>query len=268
MYKTLEVFPNMKSFLKANREREINEVFRNGHSLQNINYDYNDGMSGFAGTKNYKEAESLALKGWVPSNARNNNIFKANARSNKVVRRTMTGPVGYAPHVPNAIAGRPDSMIYQKRIVEQQPSINILVNTAVGWNVSVEQIEAATLNIFSALQDTKINLCISFATQLYKSKKSREVIAKAGLFVKMADESMAQKFFAVAHPSMFRRLGLRWLEAVPGLKHKGFTKSHGKIGYFTQDELKELGLQNYKACNVQDFIGLNKEDILAKLKRL
>ena len=76
MYKTLEVFPNMKSFLKANREREINEVFRNGHSLQNINYDYDDGMSGFAGTKNYKEAESLALKGWVPSNARTTIFLK------------------------------------------------------------------------------------------------------------------------------------------------------------------------------------------------
>ena len=46
MYKTVEVFPNMKSFLKANRERKLNKVFQkaseNGCQLQDINSNADD----------------------------------------------------------------------------------------------------------------------------------------------------------------------------------------------------------------------------------
>lgn len=273
MYKTVEVFPSMKSFLKANRERDFNIIFRElGKSpvggTQDINRDDRDSQGGFTGTKNYKEAESLALKGWVPSNARNNNIFKANSKSKKMVRRTMTGPVGYAPHVPNAIAGRPDSMIYQKRIIEQQPSINILVNFSISANLTKEQIEQTSINLFSALQDTKINLCVGGFSKLFKSKRNREIMAQAILVIKLTNESMAQRFFAVAHPAMLRRLFFRWLETVPGLKHQRFTSSYGHVGSFTQSDLQELGLKEYKICNVKDFIGLDKDEILAKLKKL
>ena len=161
MYETVEIFPSMKSFLKTNRERKLNAVFEKISSItQDINRNDEDHLGKFTGTKNYKEAEALALKGWVPSNEKNNNIFKANSKSKKMVRRIMTGTVGYAPHVPNAIAGRPDSMIYQKIIIEQQPSINIFVNFKASAKFTKEHIEQTAINIFSALQDTKINLCV------------------------------------------------------------------------------------------------------------
>ena len=187
MYKTVEVFPNMKSFLKANRERKLNKVFQkaseNGRQLQDINSNADDFQCSSRGTKNYKEAESLALKGWNPSNSKSTGIFRTNGKGSKVVRRTMTGPVGYAPHVPNAIAGRPDSMIYQKRIVEPQPMINIFVNISVDCHVSREQMQAATINLFTALKDTKINLCVGCAALTMKN--SREIMEKLLLVIKL-----------------------------------------------------------------------------------
>ena len=270
MYKTVEVFPNMKSFLKANRERKLNKVFQkaseNGRQLQDINSNADDFQCSSRGTKNYKEAESLALKGWNPSNSKSTGIFRTNGKCSKVVRRTMTGPVGYAPHVPNAIAGRPDSMIYQKRIVEPQPMINIFVNISVDCHVSREQMQAATINLFTALKDTKINLCVGCAALTMKN--SREIMEKLLLVIKLKDETLMQKFFAVAHPSMLRRLFIRWADTVPGLKSKKFIGGYGASTNFTSEELKELGLQDYKVCNVKDFIGLDKEEILAKLRKL
>lgn len=88
------------------------------------------------------------------------------------------------------------------------------------------------------------------------------------LVVKLSNESMPQKFFATAHPSMLRRLYFRWLETVPGLKHKKYIENYGYVGNFSQTDLKKLGLENYKICNLQDFIYLDKEEILAKLKKL
>lgn len=269
MYETVEVFPSMKSFLKTNRERKHNAVFEKVSFItEDINRDDDDQRGKFSGTKNYKEAEALALRGWVPSNEKNNNIFKVNARSKKIVRRTMTGPVGYAPHVPNAIAGRPDSMIYQKRIVEQQPSINIFVNFKASAKFTKEQIEQTAINIFSALQDTKINLCVGVTSHTKKSKRSKEMTSRVMLAVKLSNESMAQKFFATAHPSMLRRLYFRWLETVPGLKHKKYIYNYGYVGNFSQSDLEKLGLKNYKICNLQDFIGLGKDEILERLRKL
>lgn len=269
MYETVEIFPSMKSFLKTNRERKLNVVFEKISSItQDINRNNEDHLGKFTGTKNYKEAEALALKGWVPSNEKNNNIFKANSKSNKIVRRTMTGPVGYAPHVPNAIAGRPDSMIYQKRIVEQQPSIDIFINFKASASFTKEQIEQTAVNIFSALQDTKINLCVGVTSHTRKSKRTKEATSRVMLVIKLSNESMPQKFFATAHPSMLRRLYFRWLETVPGLKHKKYIENYGYVGNFSQTDLKKLGLENYKICNLQDFINLDKEEILAKLKKL
>ena len=151
----------------------------------------------------------------------------------------MTGPVGYAPHVPNAIAGRPYSMIYQKRIVEQQPSINIFVNFKASAKFTKEQIEQTAINIFSVLQDTKINLCVGVTSHTRKSKRAKEATSRVMLVVKLSNESMPQKFFATAHPSMLRRLYFRWLETVPGLKHKKYIENYGYVGNFSQTDLKD-----------------------------
>ena len=88
------------------------------------------------------------------------------------------------------------------------------------------------------------------------------------LVIKLKDETLMQKFFAVAHPSMLRRLFIRWVDTVPGLKSKKFIGGYGASTNFTPEELKELALQDYKVCNVRDFIGLGKEEILAKLRKL
>ena len=101
-----------------------------------------------------------------------------------------------------------------------------------------------------------------------KSKRAKEATSRVMLVVKLSNESMPQKFFATAQPSMLRRLYFRWVETVPGLKHEKYIENYGYVGNFSQTDLKKLGLENYKICNLQDFINLNKEEILAKLRKL
>ena len=74
---------------------------------------------GFTGTKNWDEAVHLFETGYTDVLPEIKSGIEKNVKATGVQNRRFvrTGVVGYAPHVPNAINGLPNSMIY----TETQP---------------------------------------------------------------------------------------------------------------------------------------------------
>lgn len=198
------------------------------------------------GTKNFAEAKDLFQYGYTDVLEQiKSGMAKAKLTQVQNKRRVSTGVVGYAPHVPNAILGLPNSMIRTDTQAQKVKAISIVYCiTENAGHEAQEFIDSgvAVLNVINRLelQGIRVNLEIMF----YCAKTSSE---KAFGTVKVKDyrEHMDIKklCFPIAHPSMFRRFGFKWLETVPQMQTDSW-----QYGYGSQDTAS-----GKKECKENEF---------------
>lgn len=182
------------------------------------------------GSRNFDEAKNLFQYGYTDVLDKiKAGLAKTNVTQIQNRRRVNTGVVGYAPHVPNAILGLPNSMIRTDAQPQKIKAISIVY--CVTENCYAEAQEfidsgVAVLNVINRLelQGVRVNLKIMF----YCAKAGQER-AFGTVNVKDYREHMDIKklCFPIAHPSMFRRFGFRWLETVPQMQTDNWQLGYG-----------------------------------------
>lgn len=242
-----------------------------------------DGRNGgFHGTRTYEEAEHLILNGWdehlADVKTAINVAAKAETKTPIPKSRPATGPVGYAPCVPNALLGLPNSMIATHRDAQKVKAITLVYNINVLAEFSVENIikcGIAVVQIVNRLekQGYRIKLVVS-------PKASVEGKNIVSCFVTVKDFrqplDLKKILFPMINPAMQRRFGFRFTETHPDVK--GFYDQGASISYkYSYDEVSEyyrstgaLGKNdfyltaylvknmNYDPDKIMDRIGLTK----------
>ena len=128
-------FEDINVFLNTIKNRPNNVVFKN----------YPDGFGSsstdksFSKTRTYKESEEIMKSGYkegLENMKKGSKSVSINAKSSKSV--PTAGVIGYVPHVPNAIAGIPCSMISHKQVVMKSKMMSIVYDMTASWNVDAD----------------------------------------------------------------------------------------------------------------------------------
>lgn len=220
-----ENFNSINEMIQVIEHRENNFVMREQDSSSSGSYS-------FTKTNSMNEAKELFRNGYKEILPRIKSGVEANLKRTETRnrRRITSGVVGYAPNVPNAILGLPNSMILTESSTQKTKIVSIVVGITENCCVDAEkfiQSGIAALGVVNALELSgyRVNLKIAF----YVAKRNNE---RAFGTVKVKDYrehlDLQKLCFPLAHPSMFRRLGFKWLETVPGLTDPGWAFGYGQ----------------------------------------
>lgn len=223
-----ETFQSISSLINTVKNREVNSVFENTQSSLDKSKYYQD----FTGTKNYEEAENLALTGDYESYKKIEKISGALKVKNCAdsYKKTIEKNVcGFAPNVPlYIIGGTPKNMynIVQKKV--KSNVINITIDNAGCGSYNSNDLAKAATKVFSVISELekrnyRINLYIFNST--YADNEIMEIK------VKIKDSgspfNRLRCAFPIVNPSFLRRLIFRWKETIPVKINRQWCYCHG-----------------------------------------
>lgn len=228
-----EDFNSINEMLDTINQRDKNEIMQDDNASHRT-----EGTDWFE-TKSYEEATYLInhgyrkvldkIKGGVTSNTVRSSIDKR--------RRVTTGVIGYAPHVPNAILGLPNSMIQTASVAQKVKTVDVVYSPTGLGNVRTDDYIKAGVAMLSAINELetsgiRVNLKVAFKLSFDDNAmrlKGNEELVMTTVKVKDYREHLdiLKLCFPLANASMQRRFGFRWLETVPGLQSREF---HGGYG--------------------------------------
>ena len=244
----IERFESINQMLRTIESRPQNAVFAGKTNPSSKSSDYR-----FTRTKSYSEAMDLIINGWEEPLAQIKkgvaNGFKANVTVNKT--RPQTGVVGYAPCVPNAIRGLPNSMIMTERVPSKVKAVTILFSMSVTGGYSQEQILKAGISVLNIVNDLELaGYRVKLDVEFFGSAAGND-ICSARVNVKDWRQPLDLKkvAFPISHPSMFRRFGFRWLETYPKLTNQDYSSGYGSSMF---KENYDNALQTFKDSGMLD----------------
>lgn len=241
-----EHFKSINEMISVIESRPNNEVMEANHSSTT-------GDKEFTGTHSYNEAKELFRNGYAEILPRIKTGVAANLkRTESRPRRTIeNNVVGYAPNVPNAIMGLPNSMILTRTTPQKTKVVSIVVGITENCGTNAKEFiksGIAALGVVNTLElrGYRVNLKVAFYVASCGNDRAFGTVN-----VKDYREHLdLQKLcFPLAHPSMFRRLGFKWIETVPGLK------ASWSFGYGQQLNDIDYVKENFLASN-EYFINL------------
>lgn len=189
----------------------------------------------FTGTKDFKEAVKLFQYGYTDVLSEIKSGIDSNVKCHATEQRRYirNGVVGYAPNVPNAIQGLPNSMIYMEKQLQKVKAVTIYYSMCENCNCPKEEMIKSGITMLSAVNilersGVRVKLEVVFFDG---SNDSDTEGTFATVSVKDFREHMdIQKLcFPVVHPSMFRRFGFKWLETTPNLQKSGWKYGYGHV---------------------------------------
>lgn len=220
-----EHFSSIHQMLNVIESRSNNSVMRNDHSSET-------GDKKFTGTKSYPEAKQIFETGYTDildqiKTGIGNNLKKTQNINRRTIR---TGVIGYAPHVPNAILGLPNSMILTEQRPQKIKTVSIVVGITENCGTNANEFiksGIAALSVVNTLELRGYRVALKIA---FWCAKAWEECAFGTIKLKDYREHLdIQKLcFPLAHPSMFRRFGFKWLETSPDIKDSGWSCLYGR----------------------------------------
>ena len=239
--------------MKALEERkENNQAMRNCEASITAS-------ESFSGTKTYDEAVDLISNGWTEKldevKKKFNAAVKTNASASIEKARPTTGVVGYAPCVPNAIRGLPNSMIATEKVPSKVKAVSIVYGTSVSSDWTTEEMINCGIAVLKIVNSLELEgYRVKLVLEAYSCVGNKDT---ASMLVDVKDYrqpiDLKKLCFPIAHPSMLRRIVFRWLETVPSLTDKRLSSGYGitlsgnyeKHKKQMQDAFKELGENDY-----------------------
>lgn len=204
-----ERFYSVESIVSTCKERTKDPDTKNG--------DWKSFSKWFNGCGSYEEAEELAVTGYKePVGRMIEAIGKVRTDSKKRFKQ-YSSPVGYAPIVPNALRGLPNSMVDARIVKLPMKVVRIKYDIAYSCGVSVEQAERAGTALLKAIiklesEGYRVSIdCISGA----KSETTSNSISYVSTRIKTAEQPLdiAKVSFPLIHPAFFRGILFTWMRA-------------------------------------------------------
>lgn len=235
-------YTSLDEFYKYICDTPLNEAFR-WKTLSSVT-----NAKSFCGTESYEEAVQLFKNGWDSGVKQIQLALKdlPTKETQGFIQRTLYDVVGFQCSVPRYLQGIPTNMVNKKLSPVKQKVVvlNKIVNYTAGYkNYEIIKWGAETLKVIEAIERkgfrVKLNVVIA-----NRCGGDVEVVK---IPVKKPDErlNLSKLAFPLAHTSMFRRLGFRYIEVSPTVDGKwvyGYGASMDKPE--VQKTFEELGFKN------------------------
>lgn len=223
----IENFSSISKLLNTLDKRENNAVMKSSHSS-------NTGGKDFSLTSSYEEACSLLKYGYADI------LDKIEAERRKTLKENsflilpqqkppVNMPIGYIPHVPNAIQNLPNSMINTIQTPKKTKSISIVYSFGENCKEEADNFVTAGTALISAINlieraGIRTKLSIGF----FPSTAGNQILFPTLTIKNYEDNFNIKKIcFPMAHPAMFRRIGFKYCETCPNLTASDFSWGYG-----------------------------------------
>lgn len=235
------------------------------------------GSKKFTGTENFEEAVGLFKNGW--DDMAKKLTKKLNVTQNQTmcseVQKTVYDIVGFQCSVPRYLQGIPTNMVNKKLVPIKQKVVTLNKDFSYNYKIQTEDIIEASIKTMEVVkrieaQGVRVNLNVIFGIT---AGNTREIVK---IRIKSANErvNISKLAFPLVHPSMFRRLGFRYIEVAPTITNN-YSSGYGKpldgsqLKQYCKDEyvlprlfdgdLSQLGDLS-TICNLTDQIVNGKND--------
>ena len=216
-------FNSLEEFYRYITETEFNDVFKN-IDKSSVKID----VKGWSGTRTFEEASNLLLNGWDKKTLEiKQKLDLEEHKEPQMTYKNVQSVQGYHPIVPLYLMGVPNNMVTKKMVPLKKKVITIDKTIAYGCDVSANRIieeSVKAIRIINRLerQNYRVNLnvvCLSRSNGLTIGVKIK---------LKDANESIniSKLAFPLVHPSMLRRMFLRFVEVYPRTT-VGFRRGYG-----------------------------------------
>ena len=250
----IEHFSSLYELASINRSRSPNSVFR-GEKLSSEDND-ND----FTGTSSYDEAENLMRCGYKEPIEKFQRCVNVALRSMPSKRITIHNDiVGFAPCVPNAIIGAPNSMISSSMKSHNSKIIDIVYDAdapgCVEKSVFIDS-GAAVLSLINYLEHNgfRCSLRLIFCNA---EAGEQSIFTTVNLKQHRQPLDLLKMTFPFCHPSMLRRMGFKWTETNPDITDTGFRRSYGRAWTHSTPFKKVAHQLKTNKCIKQNDIYIN-----------
>lgn len=272
-----EEFGDINSLLRVINSRKNNQVMSDTHSSKT-------GSEDFTGSSSYDEAVRLIRTGYVDILKDVKDKLSEITRQNKQFDsgfRPMprNSIVGYVPNVPNAIRNIPESMINTNIVPQKRKTLSVVYSIEGNCNETVEffiktgTILLAAINIIER-SGIQVKLSVAFMT----SQQGSETTCPTVVIKNYGQRFDLQKVcFPLAHPSMLRRIGFKWLETTPQITESEFSFGYGRdpndlklLDKTFKDKFGKntyvlnthwIRSNNYSVEKLLNFLDFNKKDV-------
>lgn len=218
-------FSNVTEFVEYLKSTPVNTAFANA------NLQSEKSSEGFTGTASFEEAMSLLKFGWQTAI----DEFKSvnSSYGNKPTPRQTLGVAGYAPCVPAYLNNVPNAMVTKKMVVNKQPIVDIVHTVCYHWRWEAKDIlkeGKKVLSIVKAIesQGKRCRLHVAYVN-VNNTYGTKHYWVGCKVCIKEPNErlNISKVSFALANPSMLRRIFLKFVEVCPEYG-KGFnTTTYG-----------------------------------------
>lgn len=222
-----ENFKSIHQMLDIIEHRPNNSVMKNEDSSKS-------GSKNFTGTRSYDEAKMLFQNGYTDILDKVKLGVNSNLKVSKTInrRKVETGVVGYAPHIPNAIMGLPNSMILTHSQPQKVKATSIVYCICENCGTEAKEFIKSGICVLSAinsleLRGIRVNLDVAFFNAESYGDDNQRTLATVKVKDYREHMDLQKLCFPVAHPSMFRRFGFKWIETVPELTDDYYSFGYG-----------------------------------------
>lgn len=236
-----EHFRSIHQLINTLASRPNNSAMEGENSSQSGSYS-------FTGSHSYEEAVQLFREGYTEI------LPKVMSKMKKMEKdlssefqftkkiRPQNSIEGIVPNVPNTILGLPQSMIDMKRFPQKQKTLEIIYEMGANCGTDKELfIDAGVvlLTVIKILETRRIAVKLTLGFMAGKGNDQ-------GNFPTVDLKDYGQRLdlqklcFPLAHPSMFRRIGFKWLETNPDITDRSFAFGYGRSPADRTDEWRDF----------------------------
>lgn len=236
-----EHFKSISEMMDVLTKRPNNEI------MEGQNSSSRKGDKDWYGTESFEEAVELMQTGYkdvLPQIKQGlSNSMKALSKqfSRTDMRRPRNLPIGFIPNVPNAILNLPDSMIDIKLTPQKRKTLTITYVMAGSCGTRAEMWIKAGISLLTAIKIIeRKGISVKIDASFYCGTEDGETVMGSVTVKHFGQPLDLQKLcFPLVHPSMFRRMGFKFLETTPVLTKPGFSWGYGRGFECEEAEIKK-----------------------------
>lgn len=214
------------------------------------------------GTKTYQEAEQRIVKGddELAKMLRGSEKLDIHMPSTGVRKRMVTRVAGFAPHVPNYLAGVPNNMLWVEEKKVPKKVLTVIYGCNTHGDETCEEIAKVSARVVSCIMSLERK---GYRINLYASNAADSGSSRTGFITKLKDSGQHIDVLKMAFPllsaSWNRRFGFRFREMC-GWRGMG-SSLHGYDlrNWLDANHVKyDVGLSFYDAKNITTVEELEK----------
>ena len=258
-------FESLKEFYDYICNTPLNETFR----WSSLASSSPNNKKNWYDSKSFEEASELFKNGWQAGAEELTKKLKIaeTDRDVQTVCKNILSMAGYQAIVPLYLNGVPNNMVNKKMVPIKNKVITINKTMSVSSSVSSETMKQESIKCFQIIKKIeasgyRVNLNLMFSTG--------HVCVKIRL--KSANEKLniSKLAFPLVHPSMFRRLYLRFVETYPTIP-KSYRWGYGHVP--DENQFKSVCGKNeivlptlLRGHTENEIIKLSVDELIEKLK--